>query len=171
MKSNRKQKKNKAPDSRARAGNTLTVAIQFAAAKTTTTPSAILLRRWCCAALQQQQVSSAEICLRLVDGRESAALNKRYRGKSGATNVLSFATEPLDRTDGNPLGDIVICAPLVAREARAQAMPTYAHWAHLVVHGTLHLLGFDHIRNADASRMEALEIKILDQLGFDNPYN
>lgn len=128
-------------------------------------PSASLLKKWCKAVLTQQKIKTAEVCIRVVNKKESAALNKRYRGKQGATNVLSFPCEsPL-------LGDLVICAPLVKQEAREQEKTCKAHWAHLVVHGTLHLLGFDHLKNKEALKMEKLEIKILCQLGFDNPYN
>lgn len=127
-------------------------------------PSAALLKKWCKAALVQQKVKTADLCIRIVSKKESATLNKKYRHKAGATNVLSF---PADMT----LGDLVICAPLVKQEARVQGKIAKAHWAHLVIHGTLHLLGHDHIKNKDARKMEALEIKILDTLGFDNPYN
>ena len=127
-------------------------------------PSAALLKKWCKAALTRQKIKQAEVCIRIVGKKEGAALNKKYRHKTGATNILSFPSEIT-------LGDLVICAPLVKQEARAQEKTAKAHWAHLVVHGTLHLLGFDHIKKKDAAQMEALEIKILSQLGFDNPYN
>jgi len=128
-------------------------------------PSAALLKKWCSATLTQQKIKKAEICIRVVNKKESAALNKTWRNKKGATNVLSFPIKsPM-------LGDLVICAPLVKEEAKEQVKTTKAHWAHMVVHGTLHLLGFDHIKNKDAIKMETLEIKILCQLGFDNPYN
>jgi probable rRNA maturation factor len=134
-------------------------------------PSAALLKKWCAAALLEQKISCAEIGIRIVDRRESAALNKRYRNKSGATNVLSFAAQLPADVPSIELGDLVICAPLVMREAKAQDKTTQAHWAHMVVHGTLHLLGHDHIKKQDATRMETLEIKILQRLGFNNPYN
>jgi len=127
-------------------------------------PSAALLKKWCKAALTQQKIQTAELCIRVVSKKESAALNKKYRHKTGATNVLSFTA---DMT----LGDLVICAALVKQEAREQQKTGKAHWAHLVVHGTLHLLGEDHIKKKDAIKMEALEIKILHALGFGNPYN
>lgn len=145
----------------------VTIAVQVASSHTALPPTAAL-KRWCAATLHQQKVRRAGLCIRLVDGRESAALNKRYRHKPGATNVLSF---PAGMANTDELGDIVICAPVVAREARAQGKAVAAHWAHLVVHGTLHLLGHDHIKKQDAARMEALEVKILAHLGFDNPYN
>lgn len=143
---------------------TYSIGIQLAT-KGSHIPSAALLKKWCEATLTQQKIKTAEVCIRVVSTTESAALNKTYRGKKGATNVLSFPMEkPL-------LGDLVICAPLVKQQALEQGKATKAHWAHLVVHGTLHLLGKDHIKNKDALKMEALEIKILRQLGFDNPYN
>ena len=139
------------------------IAIQFADSRDDI-PSATLLKKWCKAALTQQKVKTAELCIRIVGKKESAALNKKYRRKTGATNVLSFPAEMI-------LGDLVICAPLVTSEAVQQGKSTRAHWAHLVVHGTLHLLGHDHIQRNDARIMEAREIKILRTLGFDNPYN
>jgi probable rRNA maturation factor len=126
----------------------------------------------------------AELTIRITDEDESAALNQRYRDKNGPTNILSFAFEPppgivhpgLDAADPELaalaalLGDLIICAPVVEREAREQAKPLTAHWAHLVVHGVLHLLGFDHLAAADAASMEALEIRVLERLGFPSPY-
>jgi probable rRNA maturation factor len=134
-------------------------------------PPAALLKKWCTVVLQQQKVPCAEVCIRIVDGRESAALNKRYRNKSGATNVLSFPAQLPTDVQSTGIGDLVICAPVVERESAAQGKTARAHWAHMVVHGTLHLLGHDHTKRQDASKMEAVEIKILGQLGFDNPYN
>ncbi|MDT0617625.1 rRNA maturation RNase YbeY [Salinisphaera sp. P385] len=111
----------------------------------------------------------AELCLRLVDEAESAALNHRYRGRSGPTNVLSF---PCDAglPDCHLLGDLVICAPLVAREARAQDKAVADHWAHLTIHGVLHLLGYDHVEDADADIMENEERAVLAGLGIADPY-
>ena len=100
-------------------------------------------------------------------------LNKEYRGKDKPTNVLSF---PFDDMAGLPeeetrlLGDLVICAPVVRKEAKKQDKRPKDHWAHMVVHGTLHLLGYDHIEEAEASEMEALEARILEQFGIKNPY-
>lgn len=108
--------------------------------------------------------------LRIVDTTESATLNETYRGKSGPTNVLSFDYDAFDEEDANHVGDLAICATLVIQEAQQQGIPTIAHWAHLVVHGTLHLLGYDHESDTDASVMEALEIDILAQLDYPNPY-
>lgn len=136
-------------------------------------PTARLLRTWASAALQTPSSERRELTIRIVDEAESAALNRRYRGRDAPTNVLAFPFAP---PPGLPtgaealLGDLVICAPLVAREAAEQGKTTTAHWAHLVVHGTLHLQGFDHQDAAAAARMEALETQILEQLGFATPY-
>ncbi len=108
--------------------------------------------------------NSAELTIRVVGAAESRRLNRTWRGKNKPTNVLSFAgAAPL-------LGDLAICAPVVAREAREQGKQPAAHWAHMVVHGVLHLLGYDHENDRDAARMEARETKILAQLGMPNPY-
>ncbi len=112
-----------------------------------------------------------ELSLRLVDEAESADLNQRYRGKAGPTNVLSFPFEPPPGARGRRyLGDLAICAPVVVREAAEQAKAPEAHWAHLVVHGVLHLLGYDHLDEAMALVMETLETRILGDLGFPPPY-
>jgi probable rRNA maturation factor len=124
-------------------------------------PSAASLRRFAAAALPARH---GELTIRLVDAAESRMLNRGYRGKDKPTNVLSFSG------DGGVLGDIVICAPVVAREAAEQNKPPRAHWAHMVVHGCLHLRGYDHEHESDAGRMEAREIRILRSLGFENPY-
>lgn len=131
-------------------------------------PSAASLRRFARAGLEGLP---GEITLRLVDALESRQLNHQYRGKDYATNVLSFAYDPeLMAADGGVMGDLVICADVVAREAAEQGKPAVAHWAHLVVHGCLHLRGFDHENDADAARMEARETAILADLGFPTPY-
>jgi probable rRNA maturation factor len=111
--------------------------------------------------------------LRVVDDDESAALNSRYRGRNGPTNVLSFRAEsPAGRSaELLPIGDVVICAGVVAREAREQGKPLTAHWAHMVVHGTLHLQGYDHDNDRDAAAMEARERVLLADLGFPDPYS
>ena len=98
------------------------------------------------------------------------ALNQRYRGKDGATNVLSFPYEPIEGDETGLLGDVVICAPVVAREAVAQGKALEAHWAHMVIHGVLHLLGYDHGSDSEAREMEQLEKWQLASLGFLNPY-
>ncbi len=120
------------------------------------------LRRWARAALGRR---GGEVTVRVVGGAESRALNKRYRNKDRPTNVLSF---PYD--EPGVLGDVVICAAVVNREAREQGKTAAAHWAHMVVHGVLHLLGFDHIRPGDAKVMENRERAILARLSFPDPY-
>ena len=124
---------------------------------------------WVEAALAGQH-DDVELTIRIVDEMESAALNTQYRHKQGATNVLSFPFECPPEVELNLLGDLVICAPVVEREAREQGKSVRDHWAHMVVHGTLHLLGFDHIDDVDAEEMEALEIDILERMGICNPY-
>jgi probable rRNA maturation factor len=106
----------------------------------------------------------------VVGSAESRRLDREYRGKDKPTNVLSFPASPEERSASGALGDLVICAPVVAREARLQRKTLGAHWAHMVVHGTLHLLGFDHVKPRDARAMEALEVEILRGLGFHDPY-
>ncbi|MEY6433779.1 rRNA maturation RNase YbeY [Thioalkalicoccus limnaeus] len=134
------------------------------------TPSSKQCERWVTAALAGRR-ARAEVTLRLVDEPEGAELNHRYRGRSGPTNVLSFPFEPPPGFDGDDLlGDLVLCAPLVAREAAEQHKSVEAHWAHLVVHGVLHLLGYDHQDSDAADSMERLESLILHELGFANPY-
>jgi probable rRNA maturation factor len=132
-------------------------------------PGPASIRRWARAALPGRAPGAAEITVRLVDARESAALNARFRRKRGATNVLSFSHEPPPGRTGLA-GDLVICAPVVAREAAAQGKRPRAHWAHLVVHGILHLRGYDHVHQDDARVMEAVETRVLKRLGFSDPY-
>lgn len=128
-------------------------------------PAAVSLRNWACAALS---CAPGALTIRVVGERESQQLNRQYRGKDKPTNVLSFAGQ--DAPDEPALGDLVICAPVVSREAREQGKALRAHWAHMVVHGCLHLLGHDHVRTGDARRMETREIRILKSLGFPDPY-
>lgn len=125
------------------------------------------LTRWVRAALGARRAGA--LALAVVGPRESRRLNARYRGHDRPTNVLSFPAPPAPGA-GRLLGDLVICPSVLAREARAQAKSLRAHWAHLVVHGTLHLLGYDHVRGADARRMERREVRVLRALGFANPY-
>ncbi len=114
---------------------------------------------------------SREISLRIVGEAESAALNERYRGRSGPTNVLAFAgPDPVDGLEPRHLGDVVICAPVVAREAVEQGKALEAHWAHIAIHGVLHLLGYEHDGDASADAMERHEASLLATLGFDDPY-
>jgi probable rRNA maturation factor len=134
-------------------------------------PTAALLKRWARHALAAEV--RGELTLRIVDEGESAELNSRYRGKKGPTNVLSFAAEAPAAADGEllPVGDLVICAEVVEREAREQGKAPAAHWAHMVVHGALHLQGYDHETVRDASLMEARERALLAELGFPDPYS
>ena len=125
--------------------------------------------RWVAAAFLGDDPET-EMTVRIVDEDESAQLNQTYRHKAGPTNVLSFPFENPPGVDLPLLGDVVICAPVVEREAGEQHKAPQAHWAHMVVHGTLHLQGYDHIDAKDAEQMEQLEIGILEQLGFSNPY-
>jgi probable rRNA maturation factor len=106
----------------------------------------------------------------VVGTARSRSLNRRYRGKDKPTNVLSFAGPGLGPDGGNDIGELVICAPIVEREARSQRKSRESHWAHLTVHGVLHLLGHDHEHGAQARRMAALEVQLLDRLGFSDPY-
>ena len=132
-------------------------------------PSMADFQRWTAAAFAGRR-DPVEVSIRIVGEAEGAELNARYRGKTGPTNVLSF---PAELPAGVPLptvGDLVICAPVVAREAQAQGKPLSAHWAHLTVHGCLHLIGYDHEQEAEAAAMEALETEILAGLGFPDPY-
>ena len=127
------------------------------------------LNAWVTAALQNKH-PNAELTIRFVEKDEIYDLNQRFRSRSAPTNVLSF---PFQAPDGIPcylLGDIVICPKIIEDEAIAQQKPLAAHYAHMVIHGTLHLLGFDHIVPEDADVMEQLEIKLLTELGFANPY-
>ena len=111
-----------------------------------------------------------EQTIRVVDETESQALNLQYRGKDAPTNILSFPAE-IPHIDYQCLGDLVVCAPIVAHEAQEQGKVLDAHWAHLIVHGMLHLQNFDHQTDDEADKMEALEVEILSTLGYINPYN
>lgn len=115
-------------------------------------------------------VDGAELVIRLVDNAESAELNGRFRNKPHATNVLSFPAEIPASVGELVMGDLVVCAPVVQAEAREQGKSEMAHWAHMIVHGVLHLRGFDHIDDAEAQKMEQLETDILARLGFSDPY-
>ena len=139
-------------------------------------PTVEKIQGWASAAVKQAGLSQTEqlMTVRIVDVDEITQLNTQYRQKTGATNVLSFPFEwppevPVEARDAS-LGDLVICAAVVEQEAEAQQKTLEAHWAHMVVHGMLHLQGFDHINDDEAEAMEAKEIEIMKNLGFDNPY-
>lgn len=135
--------------------------VQYAT-DSTDIPTRPQFRRWVKAALMQE----AEIVLRIVDEAEGCELNHNFRGKNCATNVLTFVYD-----DTQPLtGDIVLCAPVVSQEAQQQQKNLTAHYAHLTVHGILHLQGYDHIEDAEAVVMEQMETQILARLGYDDPY-
>jgi probable rRNA maturation factor len=140
----------------------LSLSVQYAVAGDDL-PARNLLRRWAAAALAQDAV----VTLRFVDAAEGASLNRRYRRKTGPTNVLSFV---YDDRPGTVHGDVVLCLPLLRQEAAQQGKTVAAHCAHLVVHGMLHLQGYDHLRADDAATMEAHEVAILATLGVADPY-
>ena len=127
------------------------------------------VRQWAAAALADDR-RHRELLVRIVDEDETRMLNSRYRGKDRPTNVLSFPCEPPPGVQSDHLGDLVICAPVVVREARMQGKPVEHHWAHMVIHGVLHLRGYDHIDDAEAEVMESLERDILRKLGIPDPY-
>ncbi len=147
-----------------------TIDLQIAS-EHTRCPSVSQLKLWVESSLQEMdEKEDQELTIRIVDEQESQSLNKQYRGKDKPTNILSFPFESPAQIELNLLGDLVICAPIVSREAKEQEKSEISHWVHMVVHGTLHLQGFDHIEDDEAEAMEALEIKILNTLGFQNPY-
>lgn len=150
------------------ASKTLNVDLQLALAHEDV-PLQSQFEQWAAAALLKPY-RQLELTIRLVDYAESQALNRDFRGKDAPTNVLSFSAEDDDRLDYDYLGDLVICAPLVLDEASQQNKTADAHWAHLVVHGVLHLQGHDHESEEQAEKMEAIEIEILQSLGHTNPY-
>ncbi len=136
-------------------------------------PAAVSFRRWVGAALEGR-IREADLAIRIVGTKEGRALNRHYRGKDSATNVLSF---PAEMPEGLPedmkmplLGDIVLCAPVIAKEAREQKKLLISHYAHMTVHGALHLLGWDHNDDREAECMERLEREILAEMGIADPY-
>ena len=133
-------------------------------------PGPPLLSRWATAALSQQHRERWALSIHVVGNKRSRSLNARYRSKDRPTNVLSFAGAGSAPDGRFYLGELVICAPLVALEARAQHKTLEAHWAHLTIHGVLHLRGFDHEHRAQARKMASREIQILDRLGISDPY-
>ena len=143
--------------------------LQLACQESSGLPQPADFQRWLDAAILPFQ-EEAEVTIRLVDEAESNELNLTYRGKDKPTNVLSFPFECPPGVELPLLGDLVICRQVVESEATEQGKPLMAHWAHMVVHGSLHLLGYDHIEDGEAEEMEALEVEFMAALGFENPY-
>lgn len=156
-------------------------------ASTARCPGIKRLQQWVDAAVSGAQEAPASLTIRFVDAEEGRSLNHQYRGRDYATNVLSFVAEPIElpeefqadtletalETSDEPryIGDLVVCAPVVEREAKEQGKTRDAHYAHMIVHGVLHLLGYEHEQPDEAEQMEALEIRILAKLGYSNPYS
>lgn len=134
-------------------------------------PSVENIELWITAALHSDELNQAEVSVYIVDEAESEELNSQYRGKNKSTNVLSFPADIPDEVGIPLLGDLVVCAPVVEREAQEQGKSLEAHWAHMLIHGTLHLLGYDHINDDEADVMEALETRLITQLHFPAPYS
>jgi probable rRNA maturation factor len=124
---------------------------------------------WLDAVLKNDNQAS-EIVIRIVDKDEIIQFNEQYRNKKGATNILSFPFEVPEGVESELLGDLLVCAPVVEEEAKQQNKKLEQHWAHLIIHGILHLLGYNHIDDVEAEEMEALEINILSTIGINNPY-
>ncbi|MBN6711479.1 rRNA maturation RNase YbeY [Haemophilus haemoglobinophilus] len=143
--------------------------LQIASENTENLPTAEQIQQWANAAIRAENLEP-EMTVRIVDEEESHHLNLTYRGKDKPTNVLSFPFECPDEVELALLGDLVICRQVVEREAEEQEKPLMAHWAHMIVHGSLHLLGYDHIEDDEAEEMESLETDIMLGLGFADPY-
>ncbi|MGI0117834.1 rRNA maturation RNase YbeY [Zooshikella sp. RANM57] len=148
----------------------LTVDLQVACNETAQLPSQEDFEHWVQTVLVNESINDAELSIRIVNTTESAELNGTYRQKHYATNVLSFPADLPEELDLPLLGDLIICADVVVNEAADQGKPLPAHWAHMVIHGVLHLLGYDHINDDDATLMESLEVQLLKKLGFSDPY-
>ncbi len=133
-------------------------------------PKTTSFQSWITQALDIAGEERRVITIRIVDKPEIQSLNQSYRGKDQPTNVLSFPFETIPGIEEAILGDVVICKPLVEEEAQTQNKVLEAHWAHLVIHGILHLCGYDHIADEEANQMESLEIQALSGLGYPNPY-
>ena len=142
--------------------------VQYAVS-TDVAPNADEIRRWASRVLEEQ-AEPVELVIRIVDEAEMTSLNREYRGKDGPTNVLSFNSDLPPEVNSAMLGDIVICAPVVMSECIKQNKAPDAHWAHLVIHGVLHLLGYEHDSDNDARRMEACESRLLGELGVTDPW-
>lgn len=143
--------------------------LQYATDSQAGMPTEADFQQWLNAAVTPFQ-ADAEVTIRLVDEEESHALNHEYRGKDKPTNVLSFPFEAPPGVELDLLGDLIICRQVVEKEAKEQNKPLNAHWAHMVVHGSLHLLGYDHIDDDEAEEMESLETEIMVNMGFADPY-
>jgi probable rRNA maturation factor len=159
----------------------LNITVQYATSRRGV-PHAVRLRRWALAArasaaavrkARTRLVALSEsLTIRVVNARDSRVLNRQWRGKDYATNVLSFPDGTLSPDEHERgLGDLIICAPVVRSEARSQRKTGESHWAHMVVHGVLHLLGYDHVNDRDARQMERLEVEILGRFGYSDPYH
>lgn len=133
------------------------------------TPKLQKFQQWVNAALVSYN-KTFELTIRIVDNAESQQLNQQYRHKNSPTNVLSFPFEVPDGIELDLLGDLVICADILLTEAKTQNKSIESHWAHMVIHGCLHLLGYDHIDNTEAEEMENIEINLMKTLGYNNPY-
>lgn len=144
--------------------------LQIASENVENLPTLEQFTLWATQAVRAENVE-LEITIRIVDEAESHELNLTYRGKDRPTNILSFPFECPEEVELPLLGDLVICRQVVEKEAVEQGKPLLAHWAHMVVHGSLHLLGYDHIEDDEAEEMEALETRIMQGLGFDDPYS
>jgi probable rRNA maturation factor len=131
-------------------------------------PSEALIKQWVALALEDEAPCEVSVCI--VDEAEGRALNHQWRGKDAATNVLSFPAQQPDGPRPKPLGDVVLCAPIIASEAIEQGKSLMDHWAHLLIHGVLHLRGFDHDQSDTAARMEQKEVVMLKTLGVEDPY-
>lgn len=148
---------------------TIELDLQLAVEDENGLPSLDDIQCWLSTAVTQFQ-PQAEVTVRIVDEDESQQLNRDYRGKDKPTNVLSFPFETPPGMEIDLLGDLIICRQVVEREAVEQNKPLMAHWAHMVVHGSLHLLGYDHIEDDEAEEMESLETEIMQGMGFEDPY-
>lgn len=138
--------------------------------KLSSIPKTALFHKWLNAALSATNHNKCELTIRVIGISAMAKLNEQYRRKSGPTNILSFPFVAPPKIKTDLIGDIIICAPLVKKEAQQQNKPENNHWAHLTIHGVLHLLGYDHKKTKDAVKMEQLEINILQSLGIRDPY-
>ena len=147
----------------------LKVHVEYASSASTV-PKREAIVHWARAAMQGDKRDQAEVSVRIVDEQEIVDLNRRFRRKPEPTNVLSFPFEDPPGVHTALLGDVVICAPFVCREAHTHGRQALAHWAHMLVHGIMHLRGYDHKTPSEADAMESMEARILEHLGFPNPF-